>query len=102
MTGIVLAVYVVALLMQLGGAGFVIHDVFRSTASMRAFVTEWDKLSTTPALDWPEFKQQALADHATRAAEIGNAWRRWTPVGFLLAGVVLGFLGNVLALYITK
>jgi hypothetical protein len=100
MRAIVLAVYMVALLMQLGGAVFVIHDVVRNTASMREFMAEWNRLSTTPGLDWPEFKQQALADHATRTAELGTAWRRWAPVSFLLAGVVLGFLGNAIALFI--
>ena len=93
---LVVVLYCVALLMQLGGAGFVIHDVIQSTAAMRKFIAEWKRLTETPGLDWPHFKEPVLAELVT--VQNVNAWRRWIPVGSLVAGVILVFLASVLAL----
>jgi hypothetical protein len=59
----------------------------------------WQEIDGTPR-DWPEIRQQELGDLAT--AQNINAWLRWTPVGFLILGVILGFLGNELSLHIPR
>ena len=97
MRSLVSVVYVLALVMQLGGAGFVIVDVVRNTTAMRKFIATWQEIDGTPR-DWPEIRQKALADLAT--ARNINPWLRWTPVGFLIAGVILGFVGNELSLHV--
>lgn len=95
---LVVVLYVVAVVMQLGGAAFVIHDIVRSTATMCRFRAGWKRLDETPGMDWPEFKQQALAELAT--ADTLSGWRRWGPVVVLLLGVIVSFVANVMALYI--
>lgn len=87
--------YGVALVMQLAGASFVIADVRRNAAAMRKFFLTSKIIDTTPGMDWPERRQDALAELA-RAQEV-CAWRRWSPVVVLLCGVVVGFVGNWLA-----
>jgi hypothetical protein len=89
------SLYALALLMQLVGAFFVITDVRRSAAAMRQFVAANQFIDSTPGMDWPEQRQKALADLAE--AQKVSAWRRWVPVGVLILGVVLGFVGNWLA-----
>jgi hypothetical protein len=101
--GVVLAVYVVALLMQLGGVYFVIHDAIKSRANVRAtFAEEWEKLSGPhDPNDWPHIKEPVLANWITSENASGDL-RRFAPIVVLLLGVVLGFVSNTIALFITK
>jgi hypothetical protein len=123
MTIAALVLYAVAFVLQLAGAVLVIQDVLTSRRNIRAFNVGLDDA------DEMARSHEARADHAptpgwaaaTRLAarQIGPAtvrerealttWvraqndmsdrRRWTAVGLLLGGVVVGFVGSVVALF---
>jgi hypothetical protein len=95
---LVVVLYVVALGMQLGGAGFVIHDVYRSIRNMRTFKEDWDE---GKRIGWPEPIEGALGNWVIRQNEVRNVWR-WVAVVLLLGGVLLGFAGNVLSLQVSS
>jgi hypothetical protein len=47
----------------------------------------------------PAVQRKALLRYVTAQNDISDR-RRWVPVGLLLAGLLVGFVGNVLSLYI--
>jgi hypothetical protein len=94
----VLILYVVALLMQLGGALGIISDVRRSVANFRQFMNDWEQAMK---IGWPEPAQEALAKYAQAQNSISRV-RRWAPVVVLLVGVLAAFLGNALSLTLSS
>jgi hypothetical protein len=129
MRTIVEVVYAVALAMQLTGAYFVIRDVRHSIANMGQFKADIaaaeakaeEHRSVIANSEHNEFirglgpqqrevavqrlgpagqmKRDAVIAYATAHDNISDL-RRWGAVAVLLAGVVLGFVGNVASLYI--
>jgi hypothetical protein len=44
-------------------------------------------------------QRKALMEYVTAQNDV-SAWRRWVPVGLSLGGLVVGFVGNALSLYV--
>jgi hypothetical protein len=86
-----LVLYAIAFILEMSGAIGVIQDVRRSIANMRTFSADWEQAKAT---GWPEPAQEALAKHDLAQNEISDC-RRWTAVGLLLGGLVVGLAGNV-------
>lgn len=95
MTGIALALFGLAFALQVIGVVGVVQDVRREVAASRLLA---EKLPAALATGWPDPVASVLAEHSTSHGGV-TPRRRWTAVGVLLAGVVLGFAGNVVALY---
>ena len=95
-----LALYVLALVLQIGGVYFVIHDAVKSKANARVFSEKWDELDgPRNPKNWPEPKQTALANWVKSENAVTDL-RRFAPVVVLLLGLSIGFVGNALSLYI--
>ena len=95
-----LFIYIVALLMELGGVFFVVKDVIRATVNLRQLAKDWGALDGPHnPNNWPEFKTAAIVKWATADRDMGSL-RRWTPVAVLIGGVFLGFIGNAVSLYL--
>jgi len=95
-----MTVYVVALLMQIMGVYYVIHDAVKSRANVNVFSETWEQLDWPHnPNDWPHFKEPAIAQWIKSEYSLSDL-RRFAPIVVLLLGVILGFLGNALALYI--
>lgn len=93
--------YVAALVMQVAGVYFVIHDAAKSRANVRLFTETWDQLDGPHnPRNWPENKQAAIAKWV-RSEYAMSDFRRFAPVGVLLLGVLVGFVGNIMALHIS-
>lgn len=102
MRTVVLGLYVVAMLTQVTGAFFVIRDAITNRNNVQSFTEKYEKLagSNNPN-NWPHFIEPVLAEWIKKENTQSNL-RRFTPIAVLLLGVVLGFAGNAMALFVTS